>query len=80
MAWSERIPRPPVADVVRSAVGQSSEGYLHQLHYHYPRRGGYAALMDSWARGIDPARMQLECEVRSIHPGRRIGAGGHRRR
>jgi len=68
MVWSERIPRPPVADVVRSAVGQATEGYLHQLHYHYPLAGGYSALMDSWARGVEPRNLELDCAVTAIRP------------
>ena len=68
MVWSERIPRPPVADVLRSALGQETEGYLHQLHYHYPLEGGYSALMDSWARGIDDQKLELDCTVNSIRP------------
>lgn len=68
MVWSERIPRPPVADVLRSALGQETEGYLHQLHYHYPLEGGYSALMDSWACGIDDQNLELDCAVNSIRP------------
>jgi len=48
--WVEgRVPSPPVEDVIRSAVGIETEGYLHQLHFFYPQEGGIQALPDSLA-------------------------------
>src|SRR4029077_12360062 len=44
-----RIPRPPVADVIKSAVGVETEGYTHQLHFGYPKIGGIEALPRSFA-------------------------------
>lgn len=68
MSWSERIPLPPLDDVVRGALGAPSEGYLHQLFYHYPRRSGYSALMDAWASAVPNSQMQLRTSVRAIIP------------
>lgn len=68
MVWSERIPAPPVEDVLKSALGQSTEGYLHQLHYHYPRVGGYSALMEAWSRGVLDSNIHLSTDVRKIMP------------
>lgn len=42
-----RIPNPRVMDVVKASLGIGSEGYVHQLFFHYPRRGGIQALIDS---------------------------------
>lgn len=53
MLWADRIPNPPVDDVLKSAIGWQTEGYLHQLHYHYPLRGGYQAISEAWARAAD---------------------------
>lgn len=50
MIWSERIPNPPPDDIIRSSIGYETEGYLHQLYYHYPLRGGYQALSEAWAK------------------------------
>lgn len=50
MLWAERIPNPDPQDVLRSALGIETEGYVHQLFYHYPLRGGYQAISESWAR------------------------------
>jgi protoporphyrinogen oxidase len=60
--WVEgRVPRPPVEDVIKSAVGVETEGYAHQLHFGYPKTGGIEALPRTFAR---------ECE--SITTGFRI--------
>jgi protoporphyrinogen oxidase len=69
MSWSERIPKPPIEDVIRGALGEVSEGYLHQLFYSYPLRGGYGAIMDAWASGVPAERMVLGSEVTAITPG-----------
>ncbi|MBY0508150.1 MAG: FAD-dependent oxidoreductase [Bryobacteraceae bacterium] len=43
--WVEgRVPKPPVADVIKAAVGVESEGYTHQLYFNYPARGGVESL------------------------------------
>lgn len=55
MSWiGGRVPLPPVEDVVKSALGIPTEGYLHQLFFYYPRRGGIQALikaLEERARG-----------------------------
>ncbi len=66
MTWSERIPLPPAHDVVRGALGEATEGYLHQLHYQYPREGGYQAITDAWARRIAPESIRLNTGVQGI--------------
>jgi protoporphyrinogen oxidase len=45
MVWVERVPSPPVADIIKSAIGIPTEGYLHQLHFYYPQAGGIEALI-----------------------------------
>lgn len=49
--WVERVPQPPLQDVLRSAVGIPTEGYVHQLYFQYPRAGGIEAV----ARGLAAA-------------------------
>lgn len=66
MSWSERIPSPPPADVVKGALGVSTEGYLHQLYYHYPLRGGYQAITDAWTTRLPEATIRLNTSVRQI--------------
>ena len=36
-----RIPRPPVEDIIRSAIGIETEGYTHQAVFSYPLDGGH---------------------------------------
>ena len=43
----ERIPKPPAQDIITSAQGIVTEGYVHQLWFQYPRRGGIASLIQA---------------------------------
>jgi protoporphyrinogen oxidase len=49
-----RIPRPPVEDVIKSAIGIDTEGYTHQSVFSYPLDGGINALVRAIARPIEP--------------------------
>jgi protoporphyrinogen oxidase len=44
LEWVDRVPRPPLADLLKTAVGISTEGYTHQLYFQYPRTGGFESL------------------------------------
>lgn len=68
MSWTERIPLAETEDVIRGALGELSEGYLHQLYYSYPLRGGYEAIMSSWASGLEQSTVVLDSTVTSIVP------------
>jgi len=48
-----RIPRPPVEDVIRSAIGIETEGYTHQSVFSYPLDGGIEALIRAIAEPIN---------------------------
>ncbi len=48
MQLADRIPNPPPEDILKSSLGYHTEGYLHQLYYHYPKVGGYQAICDAW--------------------------------
>lgn len=50
MEWVERIPKPPVEDVVKSALGIPTEGYIHQLNFLYPQEGGVEALIHAFEK------------------------------
>ena len=48
--WVEgRVPKPPLEDVVKSAVGVETEGNVYQLAFGYPRAGGIEALVRGFA-------------------------------
>ncbi len=48
MGLADRIPNPPAEDILKSSLGYHTEGYLHQLYYHYPKKGGYQAISEAW--------------------------------
>lgn len=45
--WVERIPNPPVEDIIKSFIGFETGGYSHQLYFYYPRSGGIEAIIKS---------------------------------
>ena len=47
-----RIPRPPVEDIIKSAIGIETEGYTHQSVFSYPLDGGIEALVTAIAQPI----------------------------
>lgn len=51
--WMEgRVPRPPVEDILKSAVGIATEGYTHQAVFSYPVTGGIEALVQAMATPV----------------------------
>jgi len=60
-----RIPRPPVEDVIKSAVGIPTEGYTHQAVFSYPLHGGIESLIHAIAAPITD-RIRTGFCVRSI--------------
>ena len=52
--WVEgRVPKPPLEDVVKSAIGISTEGYTHQLNFFYPREDGIQALIQGLEEKVE---------------------------
>jgi protoporphyrinogen oxidase len=48
-----RIPRPPIEDVIKSAIGIPTEGYTHQSVFSYPQDGGIEALIRAIAAPVE---------------------------
>lgn len=46
----DRIPKPPAEDVVKSAKGVATEGYTHQLYFHYPKSGGFQTMVNAYQK------------------------------
>jgi protoporphyrinogen oxidase len=65
LEFVSRIPKPPVEDVVKSAIGIPTEGYLHQLYFYYPVVGGYEALVHAFAKRVRGA-IQTDWEVAGV--------------
>ncbi|MDO8619908.1 MAG: FAD-dependent oxidoreductase [bacterium] len=57
-----RIPRPPDEDIINSAKGKYSEGYLHQLFFHYPKKGGYQSMIDAVKKKIEKKGVEIYAE------------------
>jgi len=53
LEWVERIPNPPVEDIIKSSLGIDTEGYTHQLNFYYPKIGGIQALIKSLQEKVD---------------------------
>ena len=63
--WVEgRVPRPPVEDVIRSALGIETEGYTHQAVFWYPQEGGIEALVRAIAA---PVMDRVTCGFQVSH-------------
>ena len=60
-----RIPRPPVEDIIKSAIGIETEGYTHQAVFSYPLDGGIEALVKAIAQPVLPFIRTGFC-VRSV--------------
>jgi protoporphyrinogen oxidase len=63
--WVDRVPNPPLEDVIKSSLGIQSEGYVHQLNFYYPKHGGIQALINSLAFSIGE-RILRNFEIRKI--------------
>jgi protoporphyrinogen oxidase len=76
-----RIPKPPIEDVVKSAVGIPTEGYTHQLYFRYPLHGGFESVVDALRKpGAD---IRVDARVEKIHrdgEGWRVRYGDHEER
>ncbi len=54
-----RIPKPPDEHIINSAKGKYSEGYLHQLFFHYPKKGGYQSMIDAVRKKVEEKGVEI---------------------
>ncbi|MFQ5827702.1 MAG: protoporphyrinogen/coproporphyrinogen oxidase [Candidatus Methylomirabilia bacterium] len=79
--WVEgRVPKPPLEDVIKAAVGVETEGYAHQLHFHYPTIGG----IESLPRALEERARKITTGFTTRHISRRrnrwlVGDGSQER-
>ena len=76
--WMDgRVPRPPVEDIIKSAIGIETEGYTHQAVFSYPVEGGIEALVRAIAAPVtDRIRTNFTVtELRRTADGWEIGNG-----
>src|SRR5205814_754341 len=78
--WVSRIPKPPLEDVVKSAMGIETEGYTHQLYFRYPLHGGFEALIKAIIKPGAKVHLNTPVErIRRTGAGWRVWAGGQER-
>jgi len=65
LEFVSRIPKPPMQDVLKSAIGIPTEGYLHQLYFYYPVEGGYESLVHAFAQRVN-GDVRTSWEVASV--------------
>ena len=59
----ERIPQPTDEEIMRSAAGETVDGYVHQLYFHFPKTGG----IESVVRGFEN-QLKEKCRILLNHP------------
>ena len=62
---ANRVPQPPIEDVIKSSLGIHTEGYQHQLYFYYPKLGGIQALIKSIEQGVK-GEIRTQFQVKSI--------------
>ncbi|MEM2754720.1 MAG: FAD-dependent oxidoreductase [Candidatus Methanomethylicia archaeon] len=68
---NDRIPNPPVTDILKGVVGIPTEGYLHQLEFYYPKSGGIETLARSLLKNIlGKVTIETGMKITSIKMGR----------
>jgi protoporphyrinogen oxidase len=65
LEWVERVPNPPIEDIIKSSLGIKTEGYTHQLYFYYPKTGGIQTLIQSLEEKIK-SRIIVNFEVKKI--------------
>jgi len=63
----DRIPKPPKEDILRSAEGETVEGYTHQLYFNYPKSGGIESLVRAFVNRLnDKVKIRTSCEITGV--------------
>ena len=55
----DRIPQPPVQDIINSAKGIQTEGYKHQLYFDYPKKGGIQSLFEAFLKKLSKKKIEI---------------------
>ena len=55
----DRIPKPTKEEIRRSAAGETIQGYLHQLYFSFPTKGGIEAVPNGFFKRLNKDK----CEV-----------------
>ncbi len=67
MHWVDgRVPKPPLEDVLKSAIGIETEGYTHQLFFCYPEKGGIQAVIKAIENNLAAGEITTNYEIKKI--------------
>ena len=56
----ERIPQPTDEEIRRSAAGETVDGYVHQLYFHFPKKGGIEAVVRGFEKKLNPEKCVIK--------------------
>lgn len=63
----ERIPKPTHEEIMRSANGETVDGYVHQLYFKYPLNGGTQAFIDAYVNAMnEKVKFVLNANVNKV--------------
>jgi protoporphyrinogen oxidase len=83
LEWVDRVPRPPLLDLLKTGVGIPTEGYTHQLYFYYPKVGGFESMPRAVAERVKK-KLTTGFRVAQIRPcdggWAVVGASGEERR
>jgi len=63
----DRIPKPTIDEINRSASGETVEGYTHQLFFSYPSDGGIEAVVKGFSN-----KLNSKCSIVTNSPVQRV--------
>lgn len=63
----DRIPKPAYEEIMRSASGETVDGYVHQLYFSYPATGGIEAVVRGFMKKLgSKCKIRCEQEIESV--------------
>lgn len=66
----ERIPKPTDEEIMRSAAGETVDGYVHQLYFDFPKEGGIEAVVKGFADRLnDKCKVLLNQTITAVDKG-----------
>lgn len=64
----ERIPKPTQEEIMRSAKGETVDGYVHQLYFDFPSTGGIEAVVQGFVGRLSKkCKIKLDQNILSVH-------------
>lgn len=60
----DRIPKPTEEEIRRSAAGETIQGYLHQLYFSFPTKGGIEAVPNGFLKRLDKNKCKVVTDAK----------------